>query len=88
MKEKITKIQEKSPLYLAIENGNLKMVKLLLKHPKINAKFESTFYVEFHIFMYYNYEKAIQKNTILQIAEKKNLEIFQLLTDFLKNFKK
>lgn len=88
MKEKNTKIQEKSPLYLAIENGNLKMVKLLLKHPKINAKFESTFYVELHIFMYWNYENAIQKNTILQIAEKKNLEIFQLLTNFLKNFKK
>lgn len=69
--EKETKIiQNKSPLYLSVENNNVEAVKLLLTKQNIDIDFQS---------IHDNYSGNIQGKTSLQLAiENKNKEIISL----------
>ncbi|KAK8846488.1 hypothetical protein M9Y10_020511 [Tritrichomonas musculus] len=67
-------LQEKSTLYLAVENENLEIIQLLLEQPLIDIDFLCTLYdIKDH-------KKLMQKKTALNLAtEIKNNEIVQLL---------
>ena len=65
-------LQEKTPLYLSVENyiNNLEIVKLLLTNPNTNVSFESTFV---------DSKNKIQKKTAKQLAvERGNTGIIRL----------
>ena len=65
-------LQEKTPLYIAVEKQNIEIIQSLLNHPKIKVNFKST--------LQKKNDSSIVKNTVLQLAtELENNEIIQLL---------
>lgn len=73
-KEKTT-IIEKPALYIAVQNNNIEIIKLLLQHPDIDINLR---YINKKIIEYYQYSKV--KKTALHLAiEKDNVDISKLL---------
>ena len=69
-------VQEKTPLYLAVEKQDFEIVKILLEKPQIDVNFASTYCKEKRR----SYNREIEKKTALTLAhEQQNIKIYELI---------